>query len=87
MARTKQTARRREPTHDEVEFAYRNARLAATPATGRSTLRDYEGWRALFAKASPEWLNDQRLVLPANERAGMHDYARALREALAMPRP
>ena len=67
-----------------MKAAYRDARLAATPA---ARFRDYEGWRALFAKASPEWLNDQRLVLPANERADMHDYARALREALTMPRP
>ena len=91
MARTKQVARRLVPAHDAVETACRDARLATatatTPTKASGALRDYEGWCALFAKASPMWLNDQRIVLPANERAGMRDYSRALREALAMPRP
>ena len=69
MARTKQTARRCEPTREEVEAAYVEARRAdaAAAAAAAPPRRDYEGWRALFAAASPAWLNDQRLVLRANE--------------------
>ena len=81
MVHIKQTKRKRKPAREKVEAACVDAAPAA-PAH-----RDYEGWRALFAAASPVWLNDQRLVLRANERAGMHEYARALREALAAPRP